>query len=59
MKDEIIQELWRVKDELARKAKYDIHALCRELRKNEGGPHTHVVERSATRRAAAVGRTKR
>ncbi len=36
MKDEIIEELWRIKDELAREANYDIHVLCRELERERG-----------------------
>jgi hypothetical protein len=28
MNDEIIKELWRIKDELAREANYDVHVLC-------------------------------
>ena len=37
MKDEIIEELWRIKDELAREANYDIHVLCQKLRERQAG----------------------
>ena len=46
MSDEIMRELWRIKDELAREANYDIHVLCRQLREKQstaGGP---IVDRS-------------
>jgi len=47
MKDEIIEELWRIKDELAREANYDIHVLCRQLRERQRSSHVQVVDRSA------------
>jgi len=47
MKDEIIQELWRIKDQLAREAKYDIHVLCRELREKQKSSRAEIVDRSA------------
>ncbi|MCX7013873.1 MAG: hypothetical protein NTW86_15200 [Candidatus Sumerlaeota bacterium] len=59
MKDEIIEELWRAKDDLAREANYDIHALCRELRKKEASSPDQVVDRSAARQTTAGGKSKR
>jgi hypothetical protein len=47
MKDEIIAELWQIKDELAREANYDVHELCRELRKGQTTSHAQIVDRSA------------
>ena len=47
MKDEIIQELWQIKDELAREANYDVHILCRKLREGQTTSHAQVVDRSA------------
>jgi hypothetical protein len=35
MTDEVIQELWRVKDQLAKKFKHDPDALIAELRKRQ------------------------
>nr|VFJ61111.1 MAG: hypothetical protein BECKFW1821A_GA0114235_111110 [Candidatus Kentron sp. FW] len=32
MKDEVLQELWEIKDELARESGYDIEALFETLR---------------------------
>ena len=46
MRDEIIQELWRIKDELARETKYDVHVLCRQLRKRQASAGTQIVDRS-------------
>jgi hypothetical protein len=47
MKDEIIQELWQIKDELAREADYDVHTLCRELREKQTSSPAQIVDRSA------------
>jgi hypothetical protein len=47
MKDEIIEELWRIKDELAREANYDIHVLCHQLRERQARSRAQVVDRSA------------
>jgi hypothetical protein len=52
MGDEVIQELWRIKDELAREANYDVHVLCQQLREHQTTLHGQVVDRSAG--AAAV-----
>ncbi len=52
MKDEIIAELWQIKDELAREANYDVHVLCRELREGQTTSHAQVVDRSACHAAA-------
>jgi hypothetical protein len=44
----ILEEVWRIKDELAREAGYDIHQLCENTRKwaNEH-PHSGRVIHSA------------
>jgi hypothetical protein len=46
MKDEIIEELWQIKDELAREAKYSVHAMCRVLREMQARSRVRVVDRS-------------
>jgi hypothetical protein len=46
MNDEILQELWRIKDELAREAQYDVHVLCHKLREQQAALHEQVVDRS-------------
>jgi hypothetical protein len=44
----ILEEVWRIKDELAREAGYDIHRLCENTRKwAETHPHTGQVVQSA------------
>ena len=52
MRDEIIEELWQVKDELAREANYDLHVLCQRLREKQARSPAQVVDRS-TRETAA------
>jgi hypothetical protein len=52
MSDEIIQELWRIKDELAREANYDVHVLCRDLRDKQKSSIAKIVDRSASITAA-------
>jgi hypothetical protein len=47
MRDEIIEELWQIKDELAREANYDVHVLCRKLRVQQAASHERIVDRSA------------
>jgi hypothetical protein len=51
MTDEIIREVWRTKDELAKKFNYDMDALAAELRKREKESGREVVnlERDAPR----------
>ena len=46
MKDEIIAELWQIKDELAREANYDVHVLCRELREKQTTSSAQIIDRS-------------
>ena len=44
----ILEEVWRIKDELAREAGYDIHRLCENTRKwAEAHPHAGPVVGSA------------
>lgn len=44
----ILEEVWRIKDELAREAGYDIHRLCENTRKwAEAHPHPGPVVGSA------------
>ena len=35
MKDEIIAELWQIKDQSAREADYNVHVLCQQLREQQ------------------------
>ena len=44
----ILEEAWRVKDELAREADYDLHRLCENTRRWAAQhPHTGPVLQSA------------
>jgi hypothetical protein len=44
----ILEEVWRIKDELAREAGYDIHTFCENLRRWEAEhPHPGRVIHSA------------
>lgn len=58
----ILEEVWRIKDELAREANYDIHQYCENLRKwSAEHPHTGPVVRNAEelrRLIAEKGRTQ-
>ena len=53
MGDEIIRELFRIKDELAREAKYDVHVLCQKLREQQAASREQLVDRSVG--SAGVG----
>jgi hypothetical protein len=44
MTDEIIQELWRAKDEIAKRFNYDIDALAAELRRQQAISERQVVD---------------
>jgi|WetSurMetagenome_2_1015567.scaffolds.fasta_scaffold1402090_1 hypothetical protein len=46
MKDEIMAELWQIKDELAREAKFDVRTLCKELREWQAGSSAEIFDRS-------------
>jgi hypothetical protein len=43
MTDEIIREVWRAKDEVAKQFNYDVNALAAELRKREKESGRKVV----------------
>ena len=51
--DPILEELWRIKDDLAREAGYDVHRLCENVR-SWAAAHPHagpVVKNPAELRA--------
>ena len=50
MRDEIMAELWRIKDEEARDANYDVRTLCRQLREEQGKSGAVLVDRSGQRK---------
>jgi Mg-chelatase subunit ChlD len=58
--ESILEEVWRIKDDLAREAGGDIHRMCENARKwSAEHPHTGPVARNAEelRRLVAAGRT--
>jgi hypothetical protein len=50
MKDEIMEEVWRNRDEFARRHNYDLDAMVAELQERERQPWTVMVDRSKTPR---------
>ncbi len=46
MTDEILLELWQIKDELTREANYDVHLLCQKLRAEHATLRGQIVDRS-------------
>jgi hypothetical protein len=56
MPDEIIREVWRAKDELAKQFNYDLEALAAELQKRQkesGRKVVNLEKESADQTAAA------
>jgi hypothetical protein len=43
MTDEIIREVWRAKDEIAKRFNYDLEALAAELRKRQEESGRQVI----------------
>jgi hypothetical protein len=55
MADEIITELWAIKDGIARQHGYDIDALIAHLQETGRAKNRQVVDLSARKRAAEQG----
>ena len=55
MPDELIEELWRIKDGMAREHGYDVDALVAHLRARERAESRRVVDLRAAREAAKHG----
>ena len=55
MADEIIKELWEIKDGIAREHGYDMDALIAHLRTRRRANDQQVVDLSALKRAAEQG----
>ena len=61
MSDEIIRELWQIKDDIARENDYDIRALATHLQVHEDPSHLHTAgadgdtELSETQRTVGSG----
>ena len=56
MSDEIIREVWRAKDEIAKRFNYDMDALAAELRRRqkESGREVVNLEEEAAKQIAAT-----
>jgi hypothetical protein len=48
MADEIIEELWKIKDQLGREAGEDLQAFCRQLNKKALERGFQMVDRSCS-----------
>lgn len=59
MADEIIRELWRIKDEIAQEHGYNLDALVAHLRRENLRAGRAVVEPDSRRRGFSVGEEKR
>ena len=55
MSDEIIEELWQIKDSIAREHDYDIKSLVAYLQSKQRPADQQVVDLSVLRRAADQG----
>ena len=55
MSDEIIEELWRIKDGIAREHGYDVERLAAGLRNRVPEPGRRVVDLRAVREARGRG----
>lgn len=52
MADEIIEELWKIKDSIAREHGFDVESLVAQLRARKTPEGERVVDLRAARRAA-------
>ena len=55
MSDEIIEELWRIKDSIAQEHGYDIEALAAYLQSKKRAEDQQVVDLSAMKKIAEQG----
>jgi hypothetical protein len=59
MKNEILEEIWRVKDALAAKYDYNIDAMFRDLRAREKTSGRRYVDLSKSRQKTGVKKVAR
>ena len=55
MPDEIIEELWRIKDEIAREHGYDVESLAAYLQSKERTEGRQLVDLQSLRKATGQG----
>ncbi|MEW6237102.1 MAG: hypothetical protein AB1656_17095 [Candidatus Omnitrophota bacterium] len=51
MPDEIMKELWKIKDDIAQEHGYDVDALIAHLRERRGADDRRVVDLSARKKS--------
>ncbi len=54
MKNEIMEELWKIKDQIAHECGYDIDKLAKELRAKENKEKAPVVDLTAEAKSVTV-----
>ncbi len=57
--DPILEEIWKARDEHARRFGYDIKKICADLRRIEKQSGRRVVTRKPKRRSTAAGKRTR
>ena len=55
MSDQIIEELWQIKDSIAREHDYDVESLVAHLQTKQRSADQQVVDLSALKRTADQG----
>ena len=58
MSDKIIEELWQIKDSIAREHDYDIESLAAYLQTKQRSADQHVVDLSTLKRTADQGASR-
>lgn len=53
MKDEILTEVWKNRDEFAKRHDYDLDAMVKDLQEMERHPWNTVVDRSTDKKQIA------
>lgn len=51
MSDEIIREIWQIKDAIGKEVNYNLHSLCALLRKRQRTGSKQIVDLSSKRKA--------
>lgn len=57
MKNPILEELWQVKDEIARECGYDLHRLAERLRHDQREDKRQVVDLTEKQAGSPTGRS--
>lgn len=57
--DPIIEEVWRNKDEYARRHDYDLSKICADLRRRQVLNPKRIVDRRCTKNDAAADSTRK